>query len=159
MITVQNVMNTDIPLISATDSALKAATLLRDKKTRILVVMRNGNVVGVLPEETILRETLLNKKNIGALKVADLMHRAFHTLSPKASFLEVEMLFKGNPQTRLVVMENGKLEGIITELDMVAALRDFTRKDYIIQDAILILFGIITGAFILYFSPLGMMIL
>jgi predicted transcriptional regulator len=155
MITVKNVMNTDIPIISPNDHLQKAAVMLKEKKTRILVVMGKGNVLGVLPEETLLREALLKRKNPSGMKVAKVMQATFHTISPHASFKEAEMLFKSNQHARLLVMDNGKLEGIVTEMDMMAALRDFTRKDYLVQDAVLVLFGIITAFFLLYFSPLG----
>ncbi len=155
MITVKNVMNVEIPFISPNENLQKAAAMLKEKKTRILVVGGPNKVLGVLPEETVLREVLLNKKNPSSIKVAVVMHGAFHTISPCESFEEVEMLFKGNPHGRLLVMDNGKIEGIITELDMMAAIRDFTRKDYIVQDAILFIFGIITAFFIFYFSPAG----
>jgi len=155
MITVKNVMNADIPFIFPNDNLQKAAVMLKEKKTRILVVMGKEKVLGVLPEETLLREVLLKRKNPLQMKVAKVMQPNFHTISPNASFREVEMLFRGSPHGRLLVMDNGKLEGIVTEMDMMAALRDFTRKDYIVQDAILVLFGIITVFFILYFSPMG----
>lgn len=155
MITVRNVMNTDVPSISPADTLQKAAIMLKEKKTRVLVVMAKGKVLGVLPEETLLREVLLKRRNPSAIKVAKAMKPDFHTISSTASFREVEMLFKGSPHGRLLVMDNGKLEGIVTEMDMMAALRDFTRKDYIVQDAILVLFGIITVFFVLYFSPMG----
>jgi predicted transcriptional regulator len=155
MITVKNVMNTDTPTISPNDNLQKAAIMLKEKKTRILVVMGKEKVLGVLPEETLLREVLLKRKNPASMKVSKVMQQNFRTISPHASFQEVEMLFRENPHGRLLVMDNGKLEGIVTEMDIMAALRDFTRKDYIIQDAILVLFGVITFFFILYFSPLG----
>lgn len=155
MITVRNVMNTDIPFILPTDNLQKAAIMLKDKKTRVLVVKGKGKVLGILSEETLLREILLKKKNPSSMRVEKVMQPNFHTISPQASFKEVEMLFKANPHGRLLVMDNGLLEGIVTEIDMMAALRDFTRKDYLVQDAILILFGVITLFFILYFSPMG----
>lgn len=155
MITVKNVMNTDIPFILPNDNLQKAAIMLKEKKTRTLVVAGKEKVLGVLPEETLLREVLLKRKNPSSIKAGKVMQPNFHTISPNASFREVEMLFRGNPHGRLLVMDNGKLEGIVTEMDMMAALRDFTRKDYIVQDAILVLFGIITLFFILYISPMG----
>jgi CBS domain-containing protein len=157
MITVKNVMNVDIPFISPSDTLQKAALMLKEKKTRVLVVANKDKVLGVLPEETLLREVLLKRKNPSGIKAMKAMQPTFHTISPHASFKEIEMLFKANPHGRVLVMDNGKLEGIVTEMDMMAALRDFTRKDYIVQDAILVLFGIITIFFVLYFSPMGMM--
>jgi len=154
MITVHNVMNTDIPLVFPKDTAQKAAQLLKEKKTKLLVVMERGRVLGILSEETLLREVLLKRKNPASVKVSQLMQTDFHAISPSVSFTEMENLFKGNPRTRLVVMEEGRLVGLITEIDMVAALRDFTRKDYLMQDVILTTFGIITAVFLFYFSPL-----
>jgi CBS domain-containing protein len=155
MITARNVMNADIPFISPNDTLQKAAIMLREKKTRILVAGTKGRVQGVLQEEALLRKALLQGKNPSTIKVAKVMQQNFHSVSPHSSFREIEMLFKANPHGRVLVMEEGKLRGIITEMDMMAALRDFTRKDYIVQDAILVLFGIITIFFILYFSPIG----
>ena len=155
MITVKNVMNADIPFITPQDNLQKASVMLKEKKTRVLIVALKDKVLGVLPEETVIREILLKGKSPSSIKVGKVMQPNFHTISPHASFLEIEMLFKGSPHGRLLVMENGKLEGIVTEMDMMAALRDFTRKDYIVQDAILVLFGIITVFFFLYFSPIG----
>ena len=60
--------------------------------------------------------------------------------------------------TRFPVVENGTLVGLVTETDILGATRDFTRMHQVVQDTILMVFGIATAFFLLYFSPLRAML-
>ena len=53
---------------------------------------------------------------------------------------------------RFPVIENDKLIGIITEIDIIDATRDFTRFHQIMQEIILAVFGLVTAFFLFFFT-------
>ncbi|MEM5805214.1 MAG: CBS domain-containing protein [Candidatus Aenigmatarchaeota archaeon] len=63
-------------------------------------------------------------KKISKVKVKDFMTKLVISISPEASLLEAAELMEKYDITRLPVIENGKLKGIISKSDLIRALID-----------------------------------
>ncbi len=149
MIKARSMMTKDVVTITKNSSVLEASRLLTSKSVSSLVVIESGKPVAVVSERDIIQGTLSKKTN-----VMDIMDRNFVIISPNTPFYEVTKMLRDKNISRFPVVDDGKLIGIITETDIVEAIRDFTRLHQIVQDAILAIFGIATAFFLFYFSPL-----
>lgn len=150
MIKIRNIMTKEAITISPSSSIAEAANLMVSKSVSSLVVVEKNKPVAVVSENDVVKG-IVSKTT----KVRGIMDREFMVVSPTASFSEISKALRENNVKRFPVAENGKLVGIVTETDVVEAIRDFTRFHQIMQEAILAIFGLATAFFLFYFSPIG----
>jgi acetoin utilization protein AcuB len=111
----------------------EAIELMREKGIKRIPVMQGEKVVGMLthvdiqtlssPKATTLSVFELNYL-LSKAKVCDAMTKEVITISPDALLEEAAVLMRENRISSLVVMENNKLVGIITESDIFDAFID-----------------------------------
>lgn len=155
MIRAKTIMNANPPVLQATDTMQQAAKKLVAKNAKIGLIFNRGGFMGIITEEMIFSEVIINRKVGPHTQVGNLARRDFSPVDAKTPFSRIEKGFRENQKSRFVVMEHGTPVGIITEFEHVAALRNFTHYHYIMQDVILALFGVTTTFFLFYFSPWG----
>lgn len=150
MIKVKSIMTHDVITISKESGIMDAAKLMVGKSVSCLVVVEKGQPVAIVSERDIIKGMVSGRK-----KVKEVMSSNFMRINPATKFSEVSRNLRDNKFRRFVVVENGKLAGLITETDIVEATRDFTRIDQVVQEVILGIFGLATAFFLFYFSPIG----
>ena len=149
MIKIKSIMSKNVITIPKDSNIKDAAKTLTDKTVTSLIVVDNGEPIGILTERAAISAYLLSKK-----KVSDVMEREFTVVSPSDRFSQVNKVLMEQKIKIFPVVENQKLVGLVTETDMIEATRDFTRMHQIVQDTILFVFGLATLFSIIYFSPL-----
>ena len=154
MIKIRNIMTKEVITITPSSSIIEAANLMVSKSVSSLVVVDKNKPVAIISENDIIKG-IVSKTT----KIKDVMDKEFIVISPTTSFSEINKSLRGNNAKRFTVVENEKLVGLITETDVIEAIRDFTRFHQIIQEAILAIFGLATAFFLFYFSPIGASIL
>lgn len=154
MIKIRSIMTKEAITISPGSSITEAANLMVSKSVSSLVVVEKNKPVAVVSENDIVKG-IISKTT----KVKEIMDNEFMVVSPTASFSEISKSLREDDVKRFPVVENGKLVGIVTETDVIEAIRDFTRFHQITQEAILAIFGLATAFFLFYFSPIGASIL
>ena len=147
-------MTKEVITILPSSSIIEAANLMVSKSVSSLVVVDKNKTIAIISEKDII-QGIVSKTT----KVKDVMDKEFILISPTTSFSEINKSLRGNNAKRFTVVENEKLVGLITETDVIEAIRDFTRFHQIIQEAILAIFGLATAFFLFYFSPIGASIL
>ena len=150
MIKASNIMTRDVVTVSPNSGIAEAAGLMLSKSVSSLVVDDKGKPVGVIGESDIIGAVVSKKA-----KVKDVIDKGYMVISPRVRFSEISKCLREKKIKRFLVVENGKLIGLVTETDIVQATRDFTRFHQIMQEAILAVFGLATAFFLFYFSPLG----
>ncbi len=150
MIKVRNIMTKEVITILPSSSIIEAANLMVSKSVSSLVVVDKNNPIAIISENDIIKG-IVSKTT----KVKDVMNKEFMVISPTTSFSEINKSLRENKAKRFPVVENEKLVGLITETDVIEAIRDFTRFHQIIQEVILTVFGLATAFFLFYFSPIG----
>lgn len=150
MIKVKDIMTRGVITISKDASIIEAAKKIVPKSVSGLVVVENGSPVGIISESGIIKG-ILNKK----MKVKDAMDNEYTVISPSTRFSYISDTLRKKKIKRFPVVEDGKLTGLVTETDVIEATRGFTRMHQIMQEIILIIFGLATAFFLFYFSPLG----
>ncbi|MBI2650923.1 CBS domain-containing protein [Candidatus Woesearchaeota archaeon] len=132
---------------------IRAKALMVDKRVSILLVVKNNLPLSIVTEKSLIAGTL--KKDLSKVKVKDVINKDFLAIEPETNYSYIIKKLMEDKIKVFPVVENNNLVGIITESDVVNATRDFTRFHQIMQEAILIIFGLVTTFFLFYFSPLG----
>ena len=154
MVKVEGVMSKNVVTITDSTSISDAAKLMVEKEVSCLVVTKAKKPVGIVNENDLVK-VADSGKSWGKLKVKALMHKNYRTISSKIKFYKVDSFFNKEGIRRFLVVENDTLKGIITDTDIINATRDFTKLHQIMQEVILIIFGLTTFFFLFYFSSLG----
>ena len=150
MIKVKSIMTEDVVTVPRNSSILEAANLMAPKSLSSLVVVEKNKPIAIISENDVIKG-IVSKKT----KVEDIMSKEFMAISPLTRFSEITKSLREDKIKRFPVVENGKLIGLVTETDVIEALRDFTRLHQIVQEVILTVFGLATAFFLFYFSPIG----
>jgi acetoin utilization protein AcuB len=120
-------MTSNVVTIEAQDGVPKALALLPEHRIRHLPVMDHGRLVGVVSERDLLEATGWDPKRAvdheerRAQPVRDVMRVPPHTTEPQAELADAASRLLRRRVGCLPVMEDGKLAGILSELDVLGA--------------------------------------
>jgi CBS domain-containing protein len=120
---IRDIMNKHVVTITKEKSALEAAKLLVEKDISFLVVTEGQNPIGILSEADYVKKVLVNDKRASEVTVADIMSPKFRWVEPTTTIEDAVQKMLNNKIRRLVVLEDEKLAGVITQTDLAAHLR------------------------------------
>ena len=145
----KDIMSSKVITISPDSGIGEAAKLISMKSVSGLVVVEDENPIAVISESDIVKGMISDKK-----KVKDVMDKDFLAVSPLTDFSDLSMHARQKKIKRFPVVDNKRLVGLVTEIDIIEATRDFTKAHTLVQDSILAAFGLATIFFLFYYSPL-----
>ncbi|UPM43717.1 CBS domain-containing protein [Halocatena salina] len=116
--TVRDVLVPDFVGASESDSVPASARLLLEERTDHLVVLRGTDPVGLVSTHDLLGRFLTGDAADATL--GDVMTTDYETITPDVSVEAAADRFIGSSKPLLVV-ENGKLMGLLTERDLLTA--------------------------------------
>ena len=117
-------MRKDVVTIEFDKSALEAACLISEKDISFLVIMDNDSPIGVLSESDFVRRLAANDKKPSDVMISEIMSRKFRWVEPETKIEDAIQKMLNNNIRRLIILENGKLVGVITQTDLTAFLRN-----------------------------------
>ncbi|MFH1788019.1 MAG: CBS domain-containing protein [Candidatus Altiarchaeota archaeon] len=117
MVLVGDVMSRDLVCVAPTDPATRARSMIRRHGFRVLPVVDDGRLVGVISRADVLRVTS-GKANI---KVEGIMDRDTYTVSPQEEVASAARKIVSSGKKQLLVAD-GNILGIISSLDVLTAL-------------------------------------
>lgn len=132
---VKDYMTTDLITIVSTTTVTEAQDLLRQHDINRLPVMKDGKLVGLVTKDSINRNlpsnvTSLSKNEINYLlektTAEDIMVKKLLTLTPDTLLDQAASKMADNNLGVLVVLEDDKLVGIITDKDIFKAFVDIS---------------------------------
>lgn len=124
---VGSIMTKDVVSVEAGAPLTLAIKTMVEKNIGSVVVTANDSMVGIVTERDILKKLVLNH-DYTDLKVGDLMSSPLFTIDNHAALGEAADLMAEKNIRRLLVTENGKIRGIITERDILRATLDVFKK-------------------------------
>ncbi|MBV1872207.1 MAG: CBS domain-containing protein [Gammaproteobacteria bacterium] len=144
MITVNEVMTTNVISLSPHDTVLKAADIMTKHNIRhIPVVSTKNQVVGIVSQRDVLRSGALSwstdhkNENSGQQEIAEIMSKGTLSTHPKDSLRAAGLTLQKHKYGCLPVVENGLLVGIITDTDFVSvAINLIEEKDSLEEEEI-----------------------
>ena len=121
---IREIMRKDVVTIEFDKSALEAACLISEKDISFLVIMDNDSPIGVLSESDFVRRLAANDKKSSDVMISEIMSRKFRWVEPETKIEDAIQKMLNNNIRRLIILENGKLVGVITQTDLAAFLRN-----------------------------------
>ena len=120
---ISDIMTREVVTVAADASVAEVARVMGSKRISCVVVIRPGEPAGILTEKDLIRRVVMLQKNPAETRVADVMSSPITSVPPDYSVLGVSRKMDALHLHRLVVIEDGKLCGIVTQTDIMRAVR------------------------------------
>jgi CBS domain-containing protein len=112
--------NTDVVFsVPPTATVFSAIELMSEKNIGGVVIIENGNLVGIFTERDYARKLILKGKSSRDTQIGELMTKHLITVTPETTIQESMQLMSNKKIRHLPVLEDGKLCGIISISDVV----------------------------------------
>lgn len=120
---VRDIMEKNVITITHDNTVLDAAKILKEKQISFLVIMKDNVPIGLITERDIVRKIAAEDKLASSVPLEDIMSKKFRWVEPSTDIdAAVQKMINSNIR-RLVVLENEKLVGVVTQTDLASFLR------------------------------------
>jgi len=124
---VKNIMTREIVCVRSTASVSEAINLMAENDIGSVPVTRNGEIVGILTERDVLKKCR-SEIQCPAMQAEDVMSSPLVTIDASSAIGQAAELMAKKKIRRLLVTEEGKIRGIITERDVMRAALDAFKR-------------------------------
>ena len=131
---IRDIMEKNVVTIDDDKTALDAARLISEKDVSFLVIMKNNIPVGVLSESDFVKRLAADDKKASEVIVSEIMSSNFRWVEPETEIEDAIQKMLNNNVRRLVILDNNKLAGVITQTDLTGFLRDKLLVDKTIKN-------------------------
>ncbi len=110
----------DLAIIKPMAPVREALELMRDKRVKSLIVdkVRDSDAYGILTYKNVLFSIIANDEDIDLLRVYDICTKPAYQISQQLDVkYAVQLMVRSNVK-RLLVVDNNKIEGILTMTDI-----------------------------------------
>jgi len=124
MLRAKDVMTPEVVTISEEASVAEAVELMREEAVRCLVVepVEEYEPYGIVTQRDICYKVVARDLDPAEVKVAEVMSQPLVLVSPNFRINQVARLMANTGLSRLPVIFNGKLQGIVSVTDVVDAV-------------------------------------
>ena len=120
---VRDIMQKNVITIEHDKSALDAAKLITEKDISFLVILKDGKPTGVVTERDFVRKIDSEDKQASSIPLSEIMSYKFRWVEPGTEIEDAVQKMVNNNIRRLLVLEDEKLVGVITQTDLASFLR------------------------------------
>ena len=121
---IRDIMEKNVITIEKDKTAQDAAKIINEKDISFLVVMDEGLPVGVLSECDFVRKIAAEDKKSSDVPISDIMSYKFRSVGPTTTIENAVQKMLNNNIRKLLILEDDKLVGVITQTDLASYLRD-----------------------------------
>jgi len=125
---VKEVMTKKVVTIEHDKTVLDACNLYRDKKIGCLIVIENGNCVGIVTERDIIERTICARRDPEKTRVREIMSTNLKTIHALDSLEKALTVMRDNSIKKLPVIVKEGIVGIITVTDISRARPDLSKR-------------------------------
>jgi CBS domain-containing protein len=124
--------------VSPQATVFAAAVLMNERKIGSLMVMEEGQLVGILTERDFLMRVVAGQRDVNTTQVGDVMTRDVVCCRPHTDLEEAKSVMKHRRIRHLpVVVESGEVVGLISIGDLNAYQVDYQERTiYLLQEYI-----------------------
>jgi CBS domain-containing protein len=97
-----------------------ALALMAAKNLAAVLVISEGNLVGIVSARDYGRKVVLEGKSARDVRVREIMTTSLVTVTPEATVLDAMSLMNRHHFRHLPVLQRGKVEGIVTMSDLMS---------------------------------------
>ena len=121
---IRDIMEKDVITIENDKTAQEAAKIVAENDISFLVVMNDGIPQGVLSESDFVRRIAVEDKKSSEVLVSEIMSYKFRSVGPTTTIEDAIQKMLNKNIRRLLVLDNEKLVGVVTQTDLASYLRD-----------------------------------
>lgn len=121
---VRDIMEKNVITIDINETANNAANQMKENDISFLVIIENGKPVGVVSERDFVQKLCINNQNSSDVKISDIMSYKFRWVNPITKIEDAIQKMLNNNIRRLLVLDDEKLVGVITQTDLASYLRE-----------------------------------
>jgi PAS domain S-box-containing protein len=125
----EEIMSRNVAAVQRVETVANAAKIMNIRNCSCVVVLSGSEVVGILTEKDILEKIVATKKDPGLTKAEEIMSSPVINVPPDYSAFSSSKLMEQKHIRRLVVMENERLCGIVTQTDIFRAIKKKLEND------------------------------
>ena len=118
---VSDIMSSPVVTIEGSSSVRQATILMTEKKIGSILILEEGVSAGIVTEKDILVRVVAKGYDPDETKISEIMSSPLVTITDKIGILEAIRRMLENKISRLVVMKDGELFGIVSERDLMRA--------------------------------------
>lgn len=122
---VREIMTPTIIGVDVSSTVKEAAELMIERGIGSVVVTEGGKPVGILTERDILKRVVAKALDPSKTRVREVMSSPLITVKPDTYIVDANKLMVEKGIRRLVVVEDDKAVGIVTEKDLLRALNNY----------------------------------
>ena len=134
MAQIRDIMEKNVITIEHDKTALDAARLISEKDVSFLVILDGDTPVGVLSESDFVKRLAADDKKASDVIISEIMSSNFRWVEPETELEDAIQKMLNNNIRRLVILDNNKLAGVITQTDLTGFLRDKLLVDETIKN-------------------------
>ena len=134
MAQIRDIMEKNVITIEHDKTALDAARLISEKDVSFLVILNGDTPVGVLSESDFVKRLAADDKKASDVIISEIMSSNFRWVEPETELEDAIQKMLNNNIRRLVILDNNKLSGVITQTDLTGFLRDKLLVDKTIKN-------------------------
>lgn len=131
---VRDIMVKEVVTIEHDKTAKDVAVLLAEKNISFLVVVKKGEPIGLVTERDLARKVSTTDKKSSEISLSEIMSPNFRWVEPMTPIEDAVQKMLNKNIRRLLVLDNGKLVGLITETDLAKYLRSKLLIDGALED-------------------------
>ena len=120
---IRDIMEKDVITIENDKTAQDAAKIIAEKDISFLVIMNDGKPEGILSESDFVRKIAAEDKKASEIKITEVMSYKFRSVAPTTTIEDAIQKMLNNNIRRLIILDNEKLAGVITQTDLASYLR------------------------------------
>ena len=131
---VRDIMEKNVITIDINETANNAANQMKENDISFLVIIENGKPVGVVSERDFVQKLCINNQNSSDVKISDIMSYKFRWVNPTTKIEDAIQKMLNNNIRRLLILDDEKLVGVITQTDLASYLREKLMIDSTIKN-------------------------
>ena len=120
--TVRSVMTKPVVTTETDISVRKAAELMSKKNVGSIVVTSRKKPVGIVTERDMVERVVAKGLDASKVKMEEIMSKPLTTIEGAMPIIEAIRTMQKKKIRRLLIIENKKLDGVVTQRDLLRAL-------------------------------------
>ena len=134
MAQIRDIMQTNVITIEHDKTAHDAACLISEKDISFLVIMKDDIPIGVLTESDFVKRLSARDKKASDVIISEIMSNKFRWVNPETEIEDAIQKMLNNNIRRLLILDDNKLVGVLTQTDLTEFLRNKLLVDQTVKN-------------------------
>ncbi len=134
MAQIRDIMQKNVITIEHNKTAHDAACLISEKDISFLVIMKDDVPIGVLTESDFVKRLSARDKKASEVIISEIMSNKFRWVNPETEIEDAIQKMLNNNIRRLLILDDDKLVGVLTQTDLTEFLRNKLLVDQTVKN-------------------------